>query len=150
MHGENTFLQAANNFLRDSHPPRVSFVGFTRRPAAICRPLGRYFVTFEDLTAASSLGTILRSAPASNSLGPCSFHSRLATAAPSLGISCHSMKFSLRSRIFPSCSDRMEWAMASILPPMALTVFSTVLARGRPGQLSFRPRFLPCPLSFRL
>jgi hypothetical protein len=43
----DTFLQAATNFLRDSPSPRISFVGFTRRPAAIRRPLGRFFVALE-------------------------------------------------------------------------------------------------------
>jgi hypothetical protein len=110
----DTFLQAATNFLREPQSPRVSFVGFTRRPAAIRRPLGRFFVTLEDFTAAFSVGTSQRSAPDSNSIGPCSSHSRLATAAPSLGISCRSVTFSLRSWIFSSRSNRMEWTMASI------------------------------------
>jgi hypothetical protein len=53
----DSFLQAATNFLQDSQSPQVSLVGFTRRPAAICRPLCRFFITLEDFTAASSLGT---------------------------------------------------------------------------------------------
>jgi hypothetical protein len=54
----NIFLQAATNLLRDSQSFRGSFVGFTRRPAAIRQPLGRFFVISEDFTATSSVGTI--------------------------------------------------------------------------------------------
>jgi hypothetical protein len=106
----DTFLQAATNLPRDPQSPQVSFVGLTRRPAAISWPLYRFFVTLEDFPAAFSLGTIWRSALNSMSFEPCSLHSRLATAAPSLGISCRSMTFPLRSWIFTS---RMEWNMAS-------------------------------------
>jgi hypothetical protein len=39
---QDTFLQAATNFLRDPHSPQVSFFGFARRPGARCRPLCRF------------------------------------------------------------------------------------------------------------
>jgi hypothetical protein len=52
----DTFLQAATN-LRDSQSPQVSFAGLTRRPAAIRRPLGRFFVTLEDFLATISVGS---------------------------------------------------------------------------------------------
>jgi hypothetical protein len=111
---QNTFLQAATNISRDPQFPRVSFVGFTRRPAAIRWPLGRFFVTLEGFSATSCLGTSRRSTSDSTSLGPCSLHSILATVAHSLGMSCGSMTFSLRSWMFLSRSDRLEWTMASI------------------------------------
>jgi hypothetical protein len=52
----DTFLQAATDFSRDLPSPRVIFVGFIHRPAAIRWPLGRFFV-LEDFLATSSAGT---------------------------------------------------------------------------------------------
>jgi hypothetical protein len=77
----DTFLQAAANFHRDPQSLWVSSFGSLRRPAAICRPLCRFFVIPEDFPAASSVGTSRRSTSDSNSFGPCSLHSRLATVS---------------------------------------------------------------------
>jgi hypothetical protein len=74
---QDTFLQAATKFFQDSQSLQISFLGVTRRPAAIRRPLCRFFVTPEDFTAASSGGTSRRS----TSLGPCFSHSRTATVS---------------------------------------------------------------------
>jgi hypothetical protein len=52
----DTILQAATNFFRDSPSPQVSFIGFTRRPAAMLWPLGRFFI-LEYFTATSSTRT---------------------------------------------------------------------------------------------
>jgi hypothetical protein len=53
----DTFLQAAANNPLDPQSLRVSSFGFPRRPAAIRRPLCRFFIVLDDFTAASSVGT---------------------------------------------------------------------------------------------
>jgi hypothetical protein len=53
----DTFLQAANNFLRNPHSPRASSFFSPRRSAAKCRPLFCFFVVPQDFTAAFSVGT---------------------------------------------------------------------------------------------
>jgi hypothetical protein len=54
---QDTFLQAAANFLWDPQYLRVSSFGYPCHPAARCQPLCPFFIVPEDFTVASSVGT---------------------------------------------------------------------------------------------